>query len=560
MIDPITLSTLWHKLDTITRQMGTIVERSARSPIFTEAHDFSCFLTNGLGQLLAQADGLPIHTGGAAETIKSIIETFEDIEARDIFIANDPYLAAGAHLPDIIIAEPVYFGEDRCFFAGVRGHYIDIGGLHSGGLSPGATEIFQEGLRIPPLRLAKQGVLERDVLDLLLANNREPLNVRSDFEAVIGAIQKAIEFLHKIGQTLGVKELQLYLDEVLNYGERRMRDELQKIPNGEYFSEEKMELEGGCLVSIRARVEIRQDSCLVDFSETDQQIADLRNSPLSNTMSAVYAGLNTIVDPNIPHNEGTYRPVEIIAPKGTIVNPKPPAPVGTCTWAPGIEIIHIIWKALALAVPDRVCGAWGRILARNFSGYDDETGKHFVTFLHIVSGGQGATRGSDGINVISPTNCLGSLIFSNVETTEVLYPLIILEYGFRIDGGGAGEYQGGSGNIVRVKALQNMKLGWVFETPSFWSTFGVVGGKYASPSHVEIQSSSPVPSPLPIAGLFQMEKGDEVTFLHTGGGGWGNPAERSVDLVHANLRDGLITEDFVSKNYPHAITRYIESM
>ena len=549
--DPITLSTLWHKLDTITQQMGTIVERSARSPIFTMAHDFSCFLTDGRGRLVAQADGLPIHTGGAAETIKSFISYFDDIASGDIFIANDPYLAAGSHLPDIILAMPVFLDDSLCFFVGVRGHHIDIGGGHAGGFTPGATEIFQEGLRIPPLRLGRKTGIHEDVMNLLLANNREPTNVRSDFEAMIGAIHKAIRYLQEIAAQLGADSLQEYLVEILAYGERRMRSELENIPDGEYFAEEKMQMEDGSFVSIVAQLRIQGGSVQVDFSGTDKQIADPRNSPLSNTISAVYAGLNSVVDPTIPHNEGTYRPVEIIAPLGTIVNPASPGPVGTCTWSPGIEIIHLCWKALAQAIPDQVCGAWGRVMARNLSSYDSETSAHFVTFLHIVTCGQGAIRGADGINVISPTNCLGSLVIDNVETLEVEYPFRILEFGFRTDGAGAGEYQGGTGSAVRIEALKPMTLGWVFETSSFWSTFGVNNGQYAAPSEIRIDSSNPSPDPFPVAGLFNLGVNDQVTFLHSGGGGWGDPGKRPEGKVLADLRDGVISEAYVNEFYPH---------
>ena len=554
-IDPITLSTLWHKLDTITQQMGTIVERSARSPIFTDGHDFSCFLTDGQGRLIAQADGLPIHTGGAAESIKSILKSFDDIRPEDLFASNDPYLAAGSHLPDIILAMPVFVDDALSFFAGVRGHHIDIGGGHSGGFMPGATEIFQEGLRIPPLRLVHQGERREDVINLVLANNREPENVGSDFEAMIGAIHKAAEFLREIGKEFGLKLLQAYLEEILTYGERRMRSELQTIPDGEYYGEEKLQLADGNFVSLRVCIRVRDDTCEVDFTGTDRQIADPRNSPLSNTMSAVYAALNTIVDSNIPHNEGTYRPVKIIAPLGSIVNPTAPSPVGTCTWSPGIEIIHLCWKAWAEAVPDRVCGAWGRILECNLSGHDPETHEHFVAYLHMVEPGQGASRGADGLNVLAATNTLGSLILPNVEVFETRYPLHFNQYEFRQDGCGAGEYQGGTGDIVAVKVLQEMTFAWAYENPSFLSTFGIAGGQYAAPNEIRILSSRPVPDPFPITGQFDLSPGDEVIFRHSGGGGWGEPAKRSPQDVRADLRDQLISDEYARRHYSHALAQ-----
>jgi N-methylhydantoinase B len=530
--------------------MGTIVERSARSPIFTDAHDFSCFLTDAQGCLIAQADGLPIHTGGAGETIKSIIRYFDDIGPGDIIIANDPYLAAGSHLPDVILTMPIFLEDSLCFFAGVRGHHIDIGGGHAGGFMPGATEIFQEGLRIPPLRIAQAGHRRRDVMNLVLANNREPVNVESDFEAMIGAITKASEFLEEIGKQLGFDLLQDYLKEILLYGERRMRAELKEIPDGEYNAEEKLQLSDGHFETLKVCIRVKGDNCEIDFTGTDNQILDPRNSPLSNTMSAVYAALNVVVDPNIPHNEGTYRPVEITAPEGSIVNPTAPYPVGTCTWAPGIEIIHLCWKAWGKAIPDRVCGAWGRILECNLSGYDSETHEHFVSYLHMVEPGQGAGKGSDGLNVISATNCLGSLILPNIEIFEIRYPFHFLQYEFRQDGGGAGKYQGGTGNIVELELLKPMTFAWAYEDPSFHSTFGIAGGQYAKSSEIHVTSTELIPDPFPITGNMNLQAGDIIKFLHSGGGGWGDSQDRPVEKISRDLRDKIISENYARKYYP----------
>ena len=336
------------------------------------------------GRVIAQADGIPIHTGGGGYAMRAVIDRYgETIAPDDVYILNDPYVAGGNHLPDYTIIRPVFFEGTRIGFVCNRGHQSDIGGGAAGTYNPKATEIFHEGLRIPVMRLIDRGHVNDDLWRLLLLNTRCPELMDGDLKAMIGSTRIGAERLAGIAATLGVARCRDYFDAALDYGERRMRAAIATLPVGDYFAEDVSD--NDCFetrdVAVRLKLSVTSDGLVFDFTGTDPQIMGFKNSSYQNTSSAVYLALSTFFDYEIPRNEGTYRSVEIIAPKGTVVNALPPAPMTMCTVFPAQDIINACWRALALADPDRGCGSWGKNVNASTSA-PGENGEPFICLLY----------------------------------------------------------------------------------------------------------------------------------------------------------------------------------
>ena len=330
--DPVILALMQNRLDQISKHMGWVMTRTARSPIFSQSHDFSCFITDPEGTLIANADGIPIHTGGGGFAVRALLEDFTGrIHPEDVFVLSDPYVAGGNHLPDWVIARPIFVepGARLAGFCCNRAHQSDIGGGLAGTYNPEATEIWHEGIRLPVLKLVDRGTVRDDLWKLLLINSRTADLLDGDLRAMLGSTEVGAQRVTALVAELGIESYFDHLAGVLDHADARMRDAISALPDGVYLGED--HTDNDCFekvdVAVRVAMTVKGDRLTLDFSDSDPQMRGFKNSSLANTYSAAYLALSSFFDTTIPRNEGTYRCVKIIAPEGSIVNARPPAPM-----------------------------------------------------------------------------------------------------------------------------------------------------------------------------------------------------------------------------------------
>lgn len=549
-LDPITLTLVQNRLDHIAQQMGWVMMRTARSPLFSQAHDFSCFITDADGYIMSQADGLPIHTGGGGFAVRALLAAFAgDIHDGDAFVLNDPYVAGGNHLPDWVISRPVFVDGTLVAFCSNRGHQSDIGGGAAGSYNSQATEIFQEGLRLPPVRLVAAGATREDVWQLLLLNSRAPNLMDGDLRAMLGSTRIGAEQIAGLVRELGSGAYRDYFGGILDIGERRMKAEIAALPDGVYRGEDTTD--NDCFdeidYTIRVALTVDGERLTVDFTGTDDQMKGFKNSSIANTWSAVYTGLSSFLSPDLPGNEGTFRAVTIIAPEGSLVNPRPPAPMTMNTIAVATEIIHAIWQALGEAKPEKSCAFWGKNSVPIMSGRGDD-GMPFVMYHWAGAIGGGAVDGRDGFNANGGLMALGALQLPDIEHYEQSYPVRFIRQAFRRDGGGPGKFRGGTGIdyavVVETPAILSLR-GEGLRTPS---GHGVGGGGTGRPGEMRIEFDDGEHIDPPKYGILPVEP-MRLLLNAAGGGGWGDPLDRDPASVQRDVRDGTVSLEAAERDY-----------
>ncbi|MBU0726307.1 MAG: hydantoinase B/oxoprolinase family protein [Alphaproteobacteria bacterium] len=540
--DPIILALTQNRLDHISHQMGWVMVRTARSPIFSQAHDFSCFIAGPQGEVISQADGIPIHTGSGGFGVRAILRDFDgEIAEGDVYLLNDPWAAGGNHLPDWVIARPVFVDGRLVGFTCNRAHQSDIGGGAAGTYNPTATEVFHEGIRLPVLRLVEAGKVRRDLWKMLLLNTRTPHLLDGDLNAMLGSTRIGMERVAALVEELGVEAALGYFTGVLDHADRLVRAEIGKLPDGVYIAEDRSD--NDCFeirdVTVRVALTIQGDRLIADFTGSDPQIKGFKNSTLANSYSAVYTALASFLDPNLPHNEGAFRCVEMIAPEGSIVNAGEGAATTMCTVFFAHEIIHAVWKALAQADPLRGCAGW----AKNVFGLSvgkDETGAGYVFYHGAASAGSGAVRGRDGFNQIGHVCTLGGLTMPNVEIYEQLYPVRFQRQEFRTDAAGPGKWRGGSGCDYAVDILTPATHSFRGEGLNYETGYGIQGGGFGAFGTMRLEQEGRSEA----APKFGLKSTGPVRFVveSPGGGGYGQPLERDPALVLRDWRDAIISE------------------
>lgn len=540
-LDKVTMTVLERKLDSIAREMGIIMRRAARSPIFSQSHDFSCFIGDGQGQLISIAEGIPVHTGGGGFAIRRVLEYWgDDIHPGDIFLSNDPYEGGGNHLPDWTVMNPVFHDGVLVAFANNRAHQVDIGGGMPGTYNSNAVEIFDEGIRFQPVKLYDEGRLRRDLWDLVALNTRAPKTVQGDVGAMVGSTRIGASRLRAIFEEHGRETTLEYFEAILAHAERLMRAELAGIPDGTYVGIEEMNNDVFTRrpVKIVATATVKGSDVTIDFTGTDPQMRAFKNSSLANTYASVYLGMATLVDPFLPKNQGMFRPVTIVAPRGTVVNPEPPAPLTYSTVYPTIQIVHAIWKAFAQAVPERVSAGWGATAYPTMAGYRD--GEGYVMYHWPGSSGAGAIKGRDGFEQIGSLNTLGGLMLPDMELYEQVYPAHFLSWEFRKDAAGAGEYRGGSGVVYEVKITEPAKWGFRGESCYTPTGFGLNGGRSGREAATVLDPGTPDEREAPQYAIMDLPP-TGFRLLSAGGGGWGDPLRRDPEAVRRDVRNEFVS-------------------
>lgn len=541
-LDPVVLALTQNRLDHISHQMGWVMLRTARSPIFSQAHDFSCFIAGPTGEVVSQANGIPIHTGSGGFGVRAVLSDFAgQINEGDVFLLNDPWAAGGNHLPDWVIARPVFVGDQMVAFTCNRAHQSDIGGGAAGAYNPTATDTWQEGVRLPVLKLVEAGETRRDLWKLLMLNTRTPHLLEGDLRAMLGSTRIGMQRVAALVEELGADAAFSYFAGVLDHADRSFRAEIGRLPDGVYAAEDRSD--NDCFefrdVTVRLRLTITGDLVAIDFSGSDQQIRGFKNSTLGNTYSAVYTALASFLDPALPHNEGAFRCVDVIAPSGSIVNAHEGASTTMCTVFFAHEIIHAVWKALAQADPARACAGW----AKNVFGLSvgrEESGQQYIFYHGAAAAGAGAVEARDGFNQIGHVCTLGGLTMPNVEVYEQLYPVQFQRQEFRTDAAGPGKWRGGSGCDYEVDIHTPATHSFRGEGLDYETGYGVNGGGNGAAGVMHLREEG-VETATPKFGLATT---GPVRFItqSPGGGGFGDPLDRDPERVLRDYRDGIVSK------------------
>jgi len=543
-LDRITVSVIQHRFVAIVAEMGEAMLRTAYSQILNSSRDFSTALTDGEGRLVAQAEHVPIHVGALPWAVRSVAEYFSGrIRPGDLYLLNDPY-HGGNHLPDLTVLLPV-FADGRLFFWSInRAHQSDIGGSTHGAYNPGATEIWQEGIRVPPLKLYDAGDLRDDVMQMIALNVRHSRDFLGDLRASMGSARLGERRLLRLVAEYGAECVSAAVQEILDGTERQTRECIRSWKNGVYRGEAILDDDGHGArdIAVRATVTKADTSLIIDLTESAPQVTGFVNSSYPNTMSAVFMALAYLIDPDIPKNDGTVRPVTVQAKQGTVVWPHAPAPVTLSTNHCGQEIGEAIIKALAGACPERAVAGWSRRFRIALRGVDPRTGRPFIWHMFHARGGGGASPAGDGWPTAGEGQAAGGIKFGSVEVTEVRFPLFLRRHEFRPDSGGAGKFRGGVGSVLEMRAevaspaVANTAGDGVRHAP-----YGLFGGQDGLPHRYRLISRGHARALRTKEVGIVVRPGDVFWIESSGGGGYGDPALRAPAARAADLVNGFVT-------------------
>lgn len=519
MFDPIRLEIFKNLFSAVADEMGVVLRRAAYSPNIKERRDFSCALFDAAGQMVAQAAHIPVHLGSMPLSVAAAIARFPQLQAGDVVALNDPY-HGGTHLPDITLVSPVFLPQQEKPFAFVasRAHHADVGGMSPGSM-PVAREIYQEGLILPPVRLARQGEIDADLLALILANVRTPQERQGDLLAQLAANQRGTERLLDLVGRYGVAEVAQYMGELLAYTERMTRSLLTSLPDGSYAFSDALDDDGtgSDAVALRVCVHIRGDRAVFDFSGSAPQQRGSVNAVYAITLSAIFYVLRCLLGADVPNNSGCLAPVEVIAPPGSVVNALAPAPVAGGNVETSQRIVDILLGALAQACPERIPAAsQGTMNNVTIGGWDQNRGQPF-TYYETIGGGSGARPHGPGPAALHShmTNTLNT----PVEALEFAYPLRVVRYEIRRGSGGMGQHAGGDG-IRRDLLLLSDCQATLLSERRVTAPYGLAGGD-AGGCGENVLVHDGIETQLPGKGCFDLHAGDILSIRTPGGGGYG---------------------------------------
>jgi N-methylhydantoinase B len=554
-VDPVTLEIVRNALKAIAQRITRRMIRSANSFIVKEMEDCSASIFDAQGQLLAEEAGPPIQLNTVGVCLKTILAHYFPLESwkpGDVIITNDPYAGDGSlaatHTNDYLAFHPLFHDGELVAFSGLMVHHFDIGGMNMGTRGWG-TEIYQEGLRIPPLKIIEEGELDGKVLDIILTNTRTREMLENDLMSQISSVKVAADDVLQLFRKYGSATMQACFRELIDYSERRTREALASIPDGVYRHEEPVLDDGakGGPYWLRLALTKSGDSVTLDFTGTDPQVKGPINSPLATTHAAVYYAMRCVTDASIPSTEGCKRPIDIIAPPGTLVNARSPAAVYqrmiVCH-----SIVDLVMGALAQAVPERVMGDSCGCLYNYTIVTHPETNRRTV-FGEVVPGGIGATSRADGIEVVAchVTNCH----IPPTEAIEMESPVLYVRREMRTDSGGPGMYRGGVGQVLTYRILGDSPELQHTSQKSVSLPQGVVGGKPGDGGRWVINESQESEHRLShaIGDIEPLHEGDTVTHYTPGGGGYGDPMRRDPLAVARDVRLGFVTPDAALRDY-----------
>ena len=554
-IDPVTLAVIQNGLWQVANEMDLVQEKTSFSPIVSEALDRA----NGLyrpvtGAVIAQGEtGLPIFVGAMQETTRAVIEHFkDDLHPGDIVLINDPYLG-GSHLMDTKLVAPFYYkGRLWCFLSNAA-HWADIGGVVPGGFTTASTEIHQEGLRIPPVKLYAKDKLVQDILTLVLANIRVPAERVGDIHAQTGALNVGMRRLTALLDRYGVETVGAVIDELDERSEQQMRSHIEQVPDGVYAFTTYLDSDGVREGKLRIELEmtVKGSDIYFDLSRSSPPCKGPMNSVWAQTKTAVYVGIKHVF-PDVPINAGCFRPLHIKKPVGTFLYAEYPKPVAGCASEVSQRIMEAVFGAMGKAIPERMFAApFGT--AGNFSlgGHDPETGRQYVMYF-FSGGGYGGTWNEDGLS--NGASSIGIARTTPIELLEQRYPILVEEYALRPGSGGAGRYRGGLGVTYRCRLLRGEGTASSLMDHALTGPHGLKGGRPGGMTRIRMSCRRRMSSPkhLSKGEGFELVAGDWIEVNTPGGGGYGVPAKRDLERVARDVRRGYLSAKQAKAEYKGA--------
>jgi N-methylhydantoinase B len=540
--DPIELEIFKNIYHSIAEEMGAALRRTAFSPNIKERRDYSCAVFDARGEVIAMGDHMPVHLGSMPMSVRAAIESFP-LRPGDMVMLNDPF-RGGTHLPDITLVAPVYVrprprGQRPDFFVASRAHHADVGGTYPGSMGL-CREIYQEGLRIPPVRIMRSGAMEADILALLLSNVRTPNEREGDLGAQIAACHTGAERLREVCTRYGLERAQFASKALLDYSERMMRAFLTRVLPGTYRAEDFMDSDGISDRRVTIVVEVKvwgkkprrvsdpartgrrpvltQPVVIIDFTGSDPQVEGSVNAVEAITYSACFYVFRCLLEDNVPATSGLMRPIRVIAPSGTVVNARPPAAVAGGNVETSQRIVDVLLRALAQAVPERIpAAAAGTMNNLTIGGMDPRTGEPFA-YYETIAGGMGARPSKPGVSGIHThmTNSLNT----PAEALEYSYPLRVRRYCLRPGSGGEGQQRGGDGIVREIEVLTDAEV-TLLSDRRLRGPWGLTGGEDGLPGSASVIRRNGVMEKLPGKANVRLAKGERIRIETPGGGGWG---------------------------------------
>ena len=558
----VTLTVINNSLVNICREMGTAMMRTSYSPIFNEALDFSCVIFTPSGEMIGQAEFCPTMIGSAQYAVKWTIEELglDSFEPGDVVIHNDPYRGQ-CHMPEHMVLKPVFFGKKLRFFVANIAHVGEIGGMAPGSFAADATEVYQEGLRLPPIKIMSRGEYVKDVWKIILSNHRTPKSSWGDLHAMIGSLSIAEDRLLKLLERYDADLLAEASEALLNYSERWMRAEIREIPDGTYEAADCMEDDGitDQPVWMRLKLIVAGDEIIADWTGSDPQARGPINATFVVTAAATYSAVLHVTNKDIPRNSGCFRPVRILTKPGTLVNVQHPGPSvgGNTETHPHIQ--NVVVAALSQAIPSRTAAAEGATACNFlFGGLHPETGEYYTNY-HFEGCGWGGTATHDGNSVMCPVN--GNCRNTPIEVFETKYPFLTLEYSMRKDSGGVGKRRGGLGSSRRLRVMApEITVSALLDRTrtQAWGLFGGTGGasakllvkKKGQDAFTTFSEAFGTVSATKFTRIV-LKQGDEVIIESPGGGGYDPAAERSTEEIEDDIRQGYISLKAAREQYAY---------
>mgnify|MGYP005623599769 FL=1 len=551
-IDPILLSVYANTFKSITDEMSIVVEKSTRSPILCEAKDFVTGLYDAQGNMLEQTENLPILAFSLAPVCRYLLEYFGDeIYEGDVIFHNDVF-SYGNQNNDVAVFRPIFFEGVLTAWTAVKGHQADIGGNVQGGYNPNATEVWQEALRIPPVKVYEKGKLRQDVWDLIFANIRLEI-VQHDMKAQMGACKvgerRVLELLKKYGN----ESYQAHKSALFEATQKMMEAEISQIPNGSYSGEGMVYYDGhheGSEFTIRVKITVEDKRISFDYSETDAQTNGFVNGTYTSSASATLLTFLQMVNPDIPHNEGMVRPISISIPEGNLLNASYPKATtfGNHLCPPNADAII---RALSEVIPERVTAGWNNLLCSLTTGTDAEKNEHYVDIGFMgLKGGSGAMRGTDGYDHIGMIDASGGLLDQDYEMFEQQTPHRLLKHEYVTDSAGAGEWRGGLGVETDFLIGSEDTQVVIFGDGDFEPAFGLFGGQDSILNTIELtypDGKKVVPKNKDL--ILGVPKGTHYHQIAGGGGGYGKPENRDREKLKAEVRNGVISPESARRVY-----------
>ena len=554
-IDPITLEVIRNALYSVSDEMSAALIRTAYSTNIKDRRDCSCAIYLTSGEVVAQSEiGTPLHLGVMPAVVQTVLRRFppEAMDPGDDIIMNEPYPAGPGHLNDVTLVSPVFYQGRPVALVANQAHHVDVGGYAPGSMPFGVTETFQEGLQIPPVKIVKKDVIDEEIASLISDNVRTKTEFRGDLLAQVASNnvgeRRFLELVAKYGQETAL----LYLREIMNYSERRMREGIRRIPDGAYGFEDFMEGDSitDDLIRIKVRVEVKGDEVTADFTGSSAQVQGPLNCRKASTAACVYYVLKCIVDPGIPPNSGAYRPIHVIAPEGSILDSQYPHSTVHSNIITTQRIVDALLGAFLEAVPERVMAAHhGTQNLLNIGGTNPRT-KRLYNYIETYGGGQGAFHNQDGMDGVHShmTNTRNA----PVEVIEATYPLRVERYGLVADSEGPGKFRGGMGMQREFTFLAPESTITVSSDRNKIHPWGVFGGREAANAKCLLfQDGREVGLPSKITR--KVKGGERFRTVTSGGGGWGNPFERDPEKVRWDVLEGLVSLERARSEYGVAI-------